>query len=89
VTALLTDISDVLVTDVMVTLTVIWIIFTFRMRHSQGKMYSGHGCLCLSVPRRILTLLHGPSCNLGECQGVPSSCALLGGFAVSTWVLLL
>jgi len=23
--------------------------------------------VCLSVPRRIPTLLHGPGCNLGEC----------------------
>ena len=45
--AMLTNISDVLVTGVMVTLTVIWIIFTFHMRHSQGKMYSGHGHLCV------------------------------------------
>ena len=46
-------------------------------------MYTGHGrlyvCLsvCLSVPHRIPTLLHGPACNLGGIVGVPSSCALL------------
>ena len=32
-------------------------------------------CLCvfvtLSVPRRIPTLLHGPSCNLGNSRGCP------------------
>ena len=40
-------------------------------------MYSGHGRLsvslavCLSVPRRIPTLLHGPGCNLGNGRGCP------------------
>jgi len=31
-------------------------------------VYIGHGrlCVCLSVHRRIPTLLHGPGCNLGE-----------------------
>jgi len=34
------------------------IVITFRMRCSQGEMYIGHGrlCVCLSVPRYILTL---------------------------------
>jgi len=38
---------------------------TFRMRHSRGEMYIGHGHLCdgLSVSCRVL---HGPVCNLGE-----------------------
>ena len=44
---------------------------------------------CVAVPHRILTLLHGPGCNLGEWYGVPSSCVLLGGFIISTWVSLL
>jgi len=42
---------------------------TFRVTHSRGEMYIGHGrlCVCVSVcPRRISTLLHGPGCNLGE-----------------------
>jgi len=41
---------------------------TFRVRRSRGEMYIAHGrlCVCLSVPRRILTLLHGPGCELGE-----------------------
>ena len=49
---------------------------TFGVRHSRGEMCIGHGrlCVCLSVPRRIPTLLHGPKCNLGEWEGVPSSC---------------
>jgi len=45
--------------------------------------------VCLSVPRRIPTLLHGPGCNLGEWQGLPSSCALLGGVAIGARVSLL
>ena len=41
---------------------------TFHVRRSQGKMYIDHGhrCVCLSVPRHIPTLLHGPGRNLGE-----------------------
>ena len=41
---------------------------TFRVRHSRGEMYIGHGRLyvCHSVPRRIPTLLYGPGCNLEE-----------------------
>ena len=33
-------------------------------------MYIGHGhmCVCVSVPRRIPTLLHGPGCNLEVWQ---------------------
>ena len=42
----------------------------------------------LSVPRRIPILLHVPGCNLGMV-GVPSSCALLGGFAIGARVSLL
>jgi len=40
-------------------------------------MYIGHSRLCvcvsvcLSVPRRISTLLHGPGCNLGHGRGCP------------------
>jgi len=35
-------------------------LITFRVRRSRGEMYIGHGrlCLCLSVPRRIPTLLN-------------------------------
>jgi len=42
-------------------------------RSRRGDMYSSYGRLCvyvcvcrLSVPRRILTLLHEPGYNLGE-----------------------
>jgi len=36
-------------------------------------VYIGHGRLsvCLSVPRRTPTLLHGPGCNLGDCRKSP------------------
>jgi len=38
-------------------------------------MYIGHDrmcvCLCVSVPRRIPTLLHGPGCNLRNGRGCP------------------
>ena len=44
------------------------LLITLRVSHSRDKMYIGHGrlCVCLSVPRHILTLLHGPGCNLEE-----------------------
>jgi len=36
--------------------------------HIFGEMYIDHGrlCVCLSLPNRIPTLLHGAGCNLGE-----------------------
>jgi len=36
-------------------------------------MYIGHTRVsaCLSVRRRIATLLHGPGCNLGQWHGCP------------------
>jgi len=34
--------------------------------------------VCVSVCRR----LHGPGCNLENGRGMPSSCALLGGFTI-------
>jgi len=65
-------------------------------------MYIGHArlyvwlvCLpvCLSVyvsvPRSIPTLLYEPGCKLGEWSGVPSSDALLGGFAIGARISLL
>ena len=64
---------------------------TFRVSHRQRKMYNCHGvclCVCLFVAHRIPTLLHGPGCNLGMV-GVPSSCALFHGFAISARVSLL
>jgi len=46
-------------------------------------------CLSVSVRGRMPALLHGPGCNLGEWQGMPLSCALLGGFAIGARVALL
>ena len=59
-----------------------WCRITFRVRRSRDEMYIGHGrlCVCVFVPRRIPTLLQETGCNFGKV-GVPSSCALLGGFA--------
>jgi len=53
-------------------------------------MYIGQArlCICLSVRRRIPTLLQVPRCNLGMVA-VPSSCALLGVFAIGAEVSLL
>ena len=42
----------------------------------------------MSVAQCIPTLLHAPRCNFGECEGVPSSCVLLGSYAIGAWVLL-
>ena len=66
----------------------------FRVKRSRGKMFIGHGrlCVCLSVSCRIPTLLHGPGCSLAwlaEWSAVPSSYALLGGFAIGARVSLL
>ena len=48
---------------------------------------------CLSVPRRIPTLLHGPGCNLRNAclkeRRCLLRCALLGGFAIGARVSLL
>jgi len=43
------------------------------MRRSRGKMYIGYGrlCVCLSVLRRIPTLLNGPGYNSGNGRGCP------------------
>jgi len=45
--------------------------------------------LCVPVARRIPTLLHGPGRKLEEWYMVPSSYALLGGFAIGARVSLL
>jgi len=68
-------------------------IITFRVSRRRREMYTGHERLCVCLcdcPHRIPTLLHGPGCNLhGGIVGVPSSCALLGGFAIGARVSLL
>jgi len=39
------------------------------------ETYSGHArlcvCVCVSVPRHMPTLLHGPGCNLGNGRSAP------------------
>jgi len=46
---------------------------TFRVRRSQSKMYTVVTAVwvsvCLTVPRRIPTVLHGPGCKLGNGKG--------------------
>ena len=48
-------------------------LITFRVRRSEREMYIGHGrlCACLTVPRHIPTLLHGPGFLLGNGRGCP------------------
>jgi len=46
-------------------------LITLHLRCSRGEMYIGHLRLCVcvscvSVPRRMPTLLHWPGCNFGE-----------------------
>ena len=44
----------------------------FRVRRSRGEMYSGQWSrpsVCLSVPRRISTLLHVPDVSWGNGRG--------------------
>ena len=58
-------------------------LFTFRVRHSRGEMYIGHGrvCVCLSLatfPHYCMDL----DVTWGNGRGVPASCALMGGFAI-------
>jgi len=53
-------------------------LITFRVRRSRGEMYIGHGRLCVFVcpsPHSHTTA------RTRMRMGVPSSCALLGGFA--------
>jgi len=72
-------------------------VITFRVRRSRGEMYIGHGrlsvcvcvCVCLSLtafPRYCTD----PDVGLTWWMvGVPSSCALLGGFVIGAQVSLL
>jgi len=50
-------------------------IIAFRVSRRRCEIYSGHGRLCvsvcLSVPRRMPTLLHGPGYNLRNSRGAP------------------
>jgi len=49
--------------------------FTYYILHEAQwrEMCIGHSrlCVCLSLPRCIPTLLHGPRCNLGNGRGRP------------------
>jgi len=51
-----------------VVVVVVVVVVTFRLSGRLREMYIGHArlCVCLSVPRRIPTLLHGPRCSLEE-----------------------
>ena len=63
---------------------------TFCVRHSQGEMYIGHSrlCVCLS-PTTFPHYCTDTDVTWGEWWGMPSSCALLGGFAIDAKVSLL
>ena len=65
-------------------------------RESRREMYTGHGrlcvclCVCVCVCLSIAAFPYyctDPDVSWGN--RVPSSCALLGGFAVGAWVSLL
>ena len=48
-------------------------LITFCMRHNRGEIYIDRSrlCFCLSVPRHIPALLHGPRCNFGDGRRCP------------------
>jgi len=60
-------------------------VIAFRVRRSPGEMYSGHSrlyvCVCVSVYRRIPTLLRGPGCNLCTIGQIYNRCT---GFVAKT-----
>ena len=69
------------------------VLITFHVKHQpRDEMYVGHGrlsvCLCVCPAPHSYTV-QGPGCNFGEGQGVPSSCAELGEFAIGVRVSLL
>jgi len=65
--------------------------FTFRVSRRRREMYSGHGRLCLyHVCLSLVAFPHyctDPDVTWGNDIGVPSNCALLGGFAICAWGL--
>jgi len=66
---------------------------TFRVSHRRHEVYIGHVRLsvCVSVCLSIAAFQHycmDPDVSWG-IVGVPPSCALLGGFAISARVSLL
>jgi len=58
---------------------------TFRVNGRRREMYSGHGRLCLS----LVAFPHYYTDPDVTWVGVPSSCALLGEFAIGARVSLL
>ena len=48
-------------------------LITFSVSRRRREMYIGHArlCVCLSVPRRIPRLLHGPECKLRNGKEYP------------------
>ena len=67
-------------------------LITFRLSRRRRKMYlvtRVRLCVCVTVRGRMPTLPHGPGCDVQEWQGMPSSCALLGGFAIGARVAFL
>ena len=61
---------------------------TFRVRHSQSVIYIGYGRLCV-CPSLLSHTTAWIRMYVGGMVGVPSSCALLGGFVISARVSLL
>ena len=59
----------------------------FVWGHSRGEMYSGHGRLCVCVCLSLAAFPH--YCTHPDVTLVPSSCALLGEFAIGSQVPLL
>ena len=62
------------------------LLVTFRVRRSRGKMYIGHAarasvCLCVAAFPHYCA---DPEV-VGEIVGVPSSCAVFGGFAIGAY----
>jgi len=53
--------------------------------YTTWNVYQSHASVCLSVRRRISTLLQWPGWKLGDGTGAPS-CALLGRFAIGARV---
>jgi len=64
----------------------------FLLHFAKRNVHWPRSSVCVSVslcPAPHSTLLHTPACNFGEWCGFPSSCVLLGGFAISACVSLL
>jgi len=68
----------------------------FRVTHSRGDMYIGHGrmCVCVSVCLSLAAFPHycmDPDVTWGNGKGCPlyCSCALFDGFAIGARVSLL